>query len=45
MVAANGLRLCAGGELEFRQFKFSTSADRITNVEFISSAPLAQNQR
>jgi hypothetical protein len=38
------LRFCAGGELEFRHFKFSTRADKITNIEFISSAPLPQNQ-
>lgn len=43
-IAANGSRLCAGGDLEHESFKLAQKPNRITAVEFTDSAPLAQNR-
>jgi len=43
-VAANGSRLCAGGDLEHESFNSAQKPNRITTVEFSDSAPLAQNR-
>ena len=43
-LAANGSRLCAGGDLETESFNSAQKPNRITAVEFSNSAPLAQNR-
>jgi len=43
-IAYNGSRLCAGGDLERKSFNSAQKPIRITTVEFINSAPLAQNR-
>ena len=43
-MTANGSRLCAGGDLEYKSFKLAQKPNRITTVEFNRSAPLAQNR-
>ena len=39
-IAANGKRLCAGGDLEHESFKLAQKLNRITAVEFTDSAHL-----
>jgi hypothetical protein len=43
-LAHNGLRLCAGGDLEHESFNSAQKPIRITVVEFSNSAPLAQSR-
>jgi hypothetical protein len=43
-IAANGKRLCAGGDLEHESFNSAQKPIRNTTVEFSNSAPLAQNR-
>jgi hypothetical protein len=40
----NGSRLCAGGDLKTKSFNSAQKPNRITDVELINSAPLAQNR-
>jgi len=42
-VAANGLGLGEVGELEVQMFNFSQMPNRITNVQFSTSAPILPN--
>jgi hypothetical protein len=39
-ISANGLRLGDGGAIEAQKFSFAQMLNRITNVEFCTSAPL-----
>jgi len=43
-IAGNGKRLCAGGDLKTKSFKLAPKPNRITDVELITFAPLAQNR-
>ncbi len=43
-ITANGSRLCAGGDLEHESFNSAQKPNRITAVQFITDAPLAQNR-
>jgi hypothetical protein len=42
-VSANGLGLGEVGELEVQMFNFSQMPNRITNVQFSTSAPILPN--
>ena len=43
-IAGNVLRLCAGGDLVVQMLNLLPKSIRITDVEFSTSAPLAQNR-
>ena len=43
-ISHNGSRLCAGGDLEHESFNSAQKPNRITAVQFITDAPLAQNR-
>lgn len=43
-LAPNGIRLCAGGDLKAECSNLVPKPNRITDVQFCTSAPLAQNR-
>jgi hypothetical protein len=43
-ISPNVSRLCAGGDLEHKSFKLAQKPIRITDVQFRTDAPLAQNR-